>query len=85
MANKTCDKCGTEITKNDKPIEHTQSQCIDILVSQVMKLKTSVADWKDEWFHLRDIIGKLWWEHPAIHDDEQRTYYQVASRYKYEG
>jgi hypothetical protein len=81
MANKTCDKCGTEITKS---IEHTQTQCIDILVGQVMKLKASIADWKDAWFHLREAIGKLWWDHPAILDDKQRTYYQTASRWKYD-
>jgi hypothetical protein len=49
-----------------------------------MKLKASIADWKDAWFHLREAIGKLWWDHPAILDDKQRTYYQTASRWKYD-
>lgn len=40
------------------------------------KLKKSLEEWKDAWFHLREIIGKLWWWHPAIDSDEQRAYYQ---------
>ena len=41
------------------------------------KLKQSQADWKDAWFELREIIGNLWWHHPAIDNDEKRLYYQL--------
>lgn len=43
--------------------------------AEIKKLKASVNSWKDYVFELRDIIGKLWWEHPAIASDEQRAYY----------
>jgi hypothetical protein len=44
---------------------------------QVKKLKAEVDAWKDSWFHLREIIGKLWWHHPAIDSDQERAYYQA--------
>jgi len=64
-------------------MDHSQGECIDNLISQISKLKTSVSDWKNAWFELRDVIGNLWWNHPAILDDQQRAYYQAKSRNKH--
>lgn len=49
------------------------------LRKETKKLKDSIHEWKygkGGWFELREIIGKLWWHHPAIDDDEKRAYYQ---------
>lgn len=43
-------------------------------------LKVSVEKWKDSWFRLRDILGRLWWHHPAIEDDAERAYFQLQLR-----
>lgn len=46
------------------------------LRNEIKKFKKSIEDWKDAWHQLRDIIGNLWWRHPAIDNDERRAYYQ---------
>ena len=46
------------------------------LQKEIERLKQEISEWKDAWFHLREIIGWLWWHHPAINDDKQRAYYQ---------
>jgi hypothetical protein len=43
---------------------------------EIKKLKASNDAWKEAWFHLREIIGHLWWHHPAITSDNTRVYYQ---------
>jgi hypothetical protein len=42
----------------------------------IKRLNESIRSWKDAWFQLREIIGWLWWHHPAIDSDERRAYYQ---------
>jgi hypothetical protein len=56
------------------------STCIleaGLLLRDNQKLKRSVEEWKESWFQLREIIGELWWHHPAIDNDERRLYYQA--------
>jgi hypothetical protein len=64
----------------DPPAVHDPVQCekTELLRGrlEIKKLKKSVDEWKDAWFHLREIIGKLWWHHPAIDNDSERAYYQ---------
>lgn len=74
-----CDKC-------DEVLTTPGSECVDIsacrdrqlttALQENDKLKTSVKEWKDSWFQLREGIKWLWWDHPAIASDEQRAYYQ---------
>lgn len=35
----------------------------------IEKLKISIDEWKDAWFSLRDIIGKLSWVHSNCHHE----------------
>lgn len=44
--------------------------------AEIKKLKASVDSWKDAWYQLRDIIGWLWWYHPAIASEASRSVYQ---------
>jgi hypothetical protein len=44
---------------------------------EIKILKDSVLSWKDAWFHLREIIGNLWFWHPAIDSDTSREYYRA--------
>lgn len=73
-----CPLCGEEL--EDAPAVHDVAKCenTELLKGRetIKKLKESVSSWKDAWFHLREIIGNLWWHHPAIDNDEQRVYYQ---------
>lgn len=48
--------------------------------AEVIKLRDSIGPWKEAWIHQRDVIGWLWWHHPAIDDDKQRAYYQSNLR-----
>jgi hypothetical protein len=45
---------------------------------EIKSLKSLLNEWKDAWYQLREIIGDLWWNHPAIDKDESRAYYQAA-------
>lgn len=78
MAHRDCPLCG-EILE-DAPAVHDVVQCEKTELHKgrikIQKLNESLASWKDAWFQLRDIIGKLWWHHPAIDNDKQRAYYQ---------
>jgi len=44
--------------------------------AEIKKLRTSLQEWKEAWFELRDIIGRLWWNHPALSDENTLRYYQ---------
>lgn len=74
-----CPKCGALYTW-DLGLPHNEDLCLGRQLLQARKeiktLKASVDGWKDAWFHLREIIGNLWWYHPAIDSDERRAYYQ---------
>ena len=78
MAQRDCPLCGDPL--QDAPAVHDVAICEQTELRKgrvtIQKLKESVNDWKDAWFQLREIIGKLWWHHPAIDNDEQRSYYQ---------
>lgn len=74
MSGDDCERCGKSIKDNP----HDQEVCFQVLHAQIDKLKQSVVDWKESWFNLRTIIGILWWEHPAINNDTQRSFYQNA-------
>jgi hypothetical protein len=73
-----CVTCAHECSNMDKDIpDLSLRKQIAILERENDKLKKQIDPWKDAWFHLREIIGWLWWHHPAIDSDEQRAYYQT--------
>jgi hypothetical protein len=81
MAEKrACPLCGDPL--EDAPAVHDVVQCEQTELRKgrntIKVLKQSVNDWKEAWFQLREIIGKLWWYHPAIDNDEERAYYQTT-------
>ena len=83
MANKRqCDLCGEDL--EDAPAIHDLINCEKIELTksrvEIKNLKKSVHSWKIAWHEGRDIITKLWWHHPAIHDDNQRAYYQSMTK-----
>jgi hypothetical protein len=56
-----CPKC-------DSPVEtHQEDSCLRTQLSgaqmEIRKLKVSIDGWKDAWFHIRDLIGVISWEH----------------------
>ena len=53
---------------------------IRFLEEQNKKLQEGAGSWKEAWWNLRQIIGWLWWHHPAIDSDEHRAYYQANLR-----
>ncbi len=71
----TCHREKEIVDKNDPDYSYSQ------LPTEVKKLRQSLTEWKDAWFQLREIIGNLWWHHPAIDNDEQRRYYQANLRH----
>lgn len=48
-------------------LRHDEDLCLGRQLQQTRaenkKLKTSLEEWKDAWFQLREIIGKLSWSH----------------------
>lgn len=74
-----CPLCGNPL--EDNPADHDVAECekTELLKgrNEIKKLKQSVNDWKDAWFQLREIIGNLWWHHPALDNDERLVYYQA--------
>lgn len=54
MVEDICVKCNVGI------IEHTEENC---LRTQLAQAKLSIDDWKNSWYNLREIIGRLSWEH----------------------
>jgi hypothetical protein len=53
---------------------------VELVKAENKKLKLAVKFWNEAWFEGRDILGWLWWHHPAIHNDEQRIYYQNMTK-----
>ena len=85
MSKRDCPLCGEEL--EDNPAEHDVVKCekTELLKGRdtIKKLRDSLHEWKygtGGWFELREIIGKLWWHHPAIDNDEKRGYYQQVLR-----
>jgi len=66
----------------EAPAIHDLARCEKVELekarTEIKCLKQSINDWKDAWYHQRDIMGRLWWHHPAIESDEQRAYYQAS-------
>jgi hypothetical protein len=77
-----CDLCGEE--KEDAPAVHDVVRCekTELLKGriQIKQLKQSLLDWKGAWFQVRDLLGELWWYHPAIDNEERRAYYQACQQ-----
>lgn len=73
-----CQLCAEPLEED--PNEHNLILCQRnelIKARQTIKqLKSSLDSWKTAWYELREIIGRLWWHHPAIEDDKSREYYQ---------
>lgn len=88
MANhRDCPLCG-EILE-DAPAIHDVGKCENTELlkgrDKIKKLQTSLHEWKygtGGWFELRDIIGNLWWHHPAIDNDDARAYYRSMLKMK---
>jgi len=83
MADKRmCPLC--EEPLEEPPNIHYKTQCafkeLEKGREKIKRLTQSVADWKNAWFHLREIVGQLWWQHPAIDNDAQHAYYQENQR-----
>lgn len=76
-----CITCTHEMHVESKDNEDlSMSTRLRKLEHENQKLKEAILPWKDAWFHCREIIGWLWWHHPAIDDDKQRAYYQANLR-----
>jgi hypothetical protein len=77
---RACPLCGEPV--EELPAIHDVVTCekTELLKGrkEIKRLRESVNSWRNAWFECRDIIGKLWWHHPAIDNDEQRAYYQEA-------
>lgn len=41
----------------------TPEEQVEEYRSEVVSLKEDIAKWKDAWFHLRELIGRMAWEH----------------------
>lgn len=81
MADKpTCSKCGEIFYAKYHFLDRCEKLELIRARKEIKILKDSVLSWKDAWFHLREIIGNLWWHHPAIDSDVSRDYYQAASQ-----
>lgn len=81
MAEKrSCDLCGEVL--EEAPAIHDVAKCekTELLKGrkEIKRLKASIDSWKDAWYQGREIIGRLWWYHPAIDSDAQRAYYAAA-------
>ena len=74
----TCSRENEIVNKDDPDLSLTNR--IRFLEEQNKKLQEGAGSWKEAWWHLREIIGWLWWHHPAIDDDKQRAYYQANLR-----
>src|SRR5271169_219577 len=59
---------------------HDRDLCIkrqlDAAKAEIKTLKAAVAFWKDAWYEVREIIGKLWWHHPAFEDEKIYQYHK---------
>ena len=81
---KVCEQCGDVLKDQDAKrcpdIHPCDLRALGKARAEIKKLKTSVDAWKDAWFKSREIIGNLWWHHPAITDDNQREYCQNMTR-----
>lgn len=79
MSKRDCPLCGDVL--EDNPADHDVAKCekTELLKgrSTITKLKKNLDEWKDAWFQLREIIGNLWWHHPALDNDEKLVYYQA--------
>lgn len=76
MAEKrTCSLCNEPL--EDPPAIHDKAICekIELLKGrrEIARLKASVNDWKDAWFQLREIIGRLSWEHNNCPFDNEKA------------
>jgi hypothetical protein len=80
MARRECPLCKEPL--EDPPAIHDPIKCEhDELIKarvETKQLKQSVSDWKDAWYHQREIFGRIWWHHPAINNDVERSYYQTS-------
>jgi len=79
MASKqVCNLCGEYL--EETPAIHNLAKCerTELLKSrkEIKKLKVSIEFWKNSWHEGRNIIGWLWWNHPAIMNDERLVYYR---------
>ncbi len=76
-----CISCTHEMNAQGKDDEDLSLRNrIRFFEEQNKKLTEGFGSWKEAWWQLREIIGWLWWHHPAIDDDKQRAYYQANLR-----
>jgi hypothetical protein len=79
MAEKrSCSLCGEDL--EEAPAIHDVAKCenTELLKGRktIKELRASIEAWKEAWHHYREIVGNLWWYHPAIDSDPQRDYYR---------
>jgi hypothetical protein len=58
-----CPKCGERLTDDPHDLMLCRTKERDNLKAENAKLKQSVNDWKDAWFHLRQLVGEMGWSH----------------------
>lgn len=80
-----CEACHTELPAGfDGKVCAEKLPCLERHVERLNvennKLKDRVKFWNEAWYEVRDLLGNLWWHHPAIDNDEQRAYYQQNLR-----
>ena len=57
MIKNTCEKCGDFLI-------HSEIECLkNQLTALQSQSKKSIESWKNSWFELREIVGRLSWQH----------------------
>jgi len=74
MSKRECDLCGEPLEDIHDVVECNQKELIKGRL-EIKKLKASVKNWQDEWYKYRDLLGGLYFHHPAIDSDTERAYY----------
>jgi hypothetical protein len=75
---KTCKDCGEFL--EEQPAIHDLAKCKETERLKgretIKQLKQSIIGWREAWYHQRDVIADLWWEHPIYDNEEEFAYYQ---------
>ncbi len=69
-----CVKCKLPLVEGK---DHEDMVCLE---QQVKNGRAELQSWKDEVYELRNRLGWLWWNHPAILSDQALEQYRKARR-----
>ena len=77
MAEKqACSLCGEHI--EDEPAIHDPDKCAatELLKGRkkIKELKASIESWKEAWYHYREIVGEMAWQHTDYTCPYERKY-----------